>query len=79
MASGAIILRMNLRELIHSLGGPAAVGRRLGVRSQAVSLWISHDRIPAERVPSLERLAKELGSPARAEDMRPDVDWAALR
>jgi DNA-binding transcriptional regulator YdaS (Cro superfamily) len=55
------------------------VALRLGIRPQAVSLWIKKDRIPAERVPQLERFASELGLPLRAEQMRKDVDWAALR
>lgn len=67
------------RDIIKSLGGPAAVGRRLGVRSQAVSLWALKNRIPAERVPALEAYAREVGADARAEAMRPDVDWAVLR
>lgn len=74
--SAAIILRM--REIIQSLGGPAEVGRHLGVRSQAVSLWGSTGRIPVERVPALLRLAKERGIELTAWDLRNDIDWAAV-
>ena len=70
---------MQTKEIIHALGGPAAIARRFGVRSQAVSLWGINDRIPAERVPELERLARELGVAVRAEHMRPDLDWSVLR
>lgn len=70
---------MTVREIIQTLGGPAAIGRRIGVRGQAVSLWAINDRIPADRVPELERLARELDLPVRAEDMRPDIDWGVLR
>lgn len=70
---------MTAQDIIKSLGGPTTVARHLGVRSQAVSLWTSKNRIPAERVPALEALARELGADARAEAMRPDVDWAVLR
>ena len=72
---------MDLKHLINELGGPAAVGRLFvpPIRGQAVSLWITSGRIPAERVPTLERRARELGLELRAEDMRPDVEWSALR
>jgi DNA-binding transcriptional regulator YdaS (Cro superfamily) len=70
---------MTTKEIIKAIGGPVAVGRRMGIRSQAVSLWIRANRIPAERVPTLEAMCKELGLPVRAEDMRPDIEWGALR
>lgn len=65
--------------MIVALGGPAAVARRCGVRSQAVSLWAIKNRIPADRVPDLEAMAREIGVAVRAEDMRPDVRWGVLR
>lgn len=70
---------MTVREIIQTLGGPAAIGRRLGCRSQAVSQWSMHNRIPVARVFELELLARERGLPMRAEDMRPDVPWGLLR
>lgn len=69
---------MQVKELITSLGGPAAVGRRVGVRSQAVSLWVANGQVPLDRVPALLRMAAELSVPVNAEDLRPDVDWAAV-
>lgn len=70
---------MTARDVIAALGGPAAVARHCGVRSQAVSLWVIKDRIPADRVPDLEALARSRGVAVRAEQMRPDVRWAVLR
>ena len=70
---------MEIEDIVTKLGGPAAVGRHLGITSQAVSLWVIKGRIPTERVPQLERMARELGLRPRAEHMRPDVDWAALQ
>lgn len=70
---------MDVRKIIAALGGPAAVARHCGVRSQAVSLWAIKGRIPADRVPDLEALARERGAAVRAEDMRPDVSWGVLR
>jgi len=70
---------MNVSDIIRKLGGPVLLGQRLGITSQAVSLWIHNDRIPAERVPDLERIAREVGADVRAEQMRPDVNWGVLR
>lgn len=70
---------MTAKEIVQVLGGPTLIARRLGVRSQAVSLWSTTGRIPAERVPELELLARELGAPVRAEHMRPDIQWGVLR
>jgi DNA-binding transcriptional regulator YdaS (Cro superfamily) len=70
---------MTVKEIIRALGGPTQVGRRLGLQPQAVSLWTSTGRIPADRVPALEALARELDVDIRAEQMRPDIPWSALR
>lgn len=64
---------METKDIIADLGGPVAVGRHLGISSQAVSLW---DRIPLERVPALLDMAKDLGKPLTAQQMRPDYPWA---
>jgi DNA-binding transcriptional regulator YdaS (Cro superfamily) len=70
---------MDLQNIIRRLGGPAAVGRVLGVRSQAVSLWVAKNRVPIDRVPALVALGRALGVDLKPEDLRPDVQWAALR
>lgn len=70
---------MTIKEILTRLGGPAAIARHLGVTSQAVSLWAIKQRIPADRVPALEALARAAGLPIRAEHMRPDIEWSALR
>lgn len=67
---------MNVQEIIKAFGGPVLVSQYLGIRSQAVSNW---KRIPLDRVPQLERLAKSMGLEIRAEDMRPDMEWAVFR
>lgn len=70
---------MDTHTIIAKLGGPAAVARALGIRCQAVSLWARKGRIPLQRVPALERRALEIGADVRAEHMRPDIDWSAMR
>lgn len=70
---------MTANEIIKRFGGPVNLAYYLGIRSQAVSLWASKDRIPMARVPELIRISRLLRLGLRAEDMRPDVDWAALK
>lgn len=70
---------MDTRTIVTLLGGPTAVARHCGVRPQAVSQWMAQNRIPAERVPDLEGLAKNIGAAVRAEQMRPDIKWCHLR
>ncbi len=70
---------MKTKDIITLLGGTSKIGKAMGISSQAVSLWIRTDTIPLKRIPSLERLAKDKGLPIRAEDMRSDIDWSALR
>jgi DNA-binding transcriptional regulator YdaS (Cro superfamily) len=70
---------MQTHELINLLGGSTLVGRHLNIRPQAVSIWIAKKRIPAERVPSLVRLARERGISLGPEAFRSDIDWDALK
>lgn len=69
----------DVRKIIQTLGGPTAIARRIGVRSQAVSLWSRTNRIPLQRVMELECMARELGVDVRAEHMRPEINWGVLR
>jgi DNA-binding transcriptional regulator YdaS (Cro superfamily) len=56
-----------LTEAVALIGGPAAVGKELGITSQAVSQW----RIaPAERCLEIERLT---GGEVTRYDLRPDI------
>ncbi len=70
---------MTTSEIINLFGGPVNLAYYLGIRSQAVSLWGSKNRIPMARVPELVRVSRLLRLGLRAEDMRPDIDWAALK
>ena len=70
---------MKVSEIVKMLGGPCRLSKEFGIRSQAVSLWIRKNRVPAERVPTLERIARENGLTLYAEQIRPDVEWHVLR
>lgn len=69
---------MNTKDIINLLGGPAEVGRALGIRPQAVSLWARKGAVPLDRVPEVLRLADEIGLRLTARDLRPDFDWDAV-
>lgn len=56
-----------LTRAIDAVGGVAALGRQLGITSQAISQW---RRAPAERVLAIEKAAA--GSITR-HDLRPDL------
>lgn len=70
---------MNVKQIVELMGGSCKLARSLGIKSQAISLWIKNNRIPLKRVPTLTRLAKEKGLPLKPEDLRADIDWDALR
>ena len=54
-------------RVVRLAGGPARVGDRLGISSQAISQW---KRIPAEYVLKLEDLTEHKFS---RHEMRPDI------
>jgi hypothetical protein len=55
----------SVADLVRALGGPAAVGRWLGITSDAVSMWYVRRRgppaIPPQHHPALWRLAQAKG------------------
>lgn len=63
----------SLSTLIQTLGGPAYLARRLGIRSQAISQWIARGRIPAARVFAVAAIAQEQQMNVSPADLRPDL------
>lgn len=54
---------MDIRDLIHRLGGPTEVAGRLGdgVTGKAVSMWGSRGEVPGDYLLPLWRMATEAG------------------
>jgi hypothetical protein len=52
---------MEVSALIVALGGPAALGRKLGVTTQAVSNWNVTGKVPPNHEVRVWRLASEAG------------------
>jgi len=71
----------NLMDIIQRLGGSTCVGKALGVAPQAVSQWMHRqgNGIPIERVLALIRFGKEQKVLITPQQLRPDLDWDALR
>lgn len=64
-----------LLRAIHAAGGPSALARRIGATRQLVYQWQTGARpIPIMRCVAIERAT---GIPRT--DLRPDIDWDALR
>jgi len=72
------INHMTMKQTFAALGGPTKIGQALGIRPQAVSLWVIRNQIPFERIPSLISIGKSQGIELTPEDLRSDVDWDAL-
>jgi len=62
------------------IGSASALARLLGITKGAVSQYKDPDRqVKAEHCPIIERETRARGEVVRCEELRPDVDWAALR
>lgn len=60
-------------------GAAAALAKAIRVNRVLVSQWSADEsprQVPAEHCPAIERAT---GGSVRCEELRPDVDWAALR
>ncbi len=42
-------------------------------------MWKRRGRVPAEWCPSIERATRDQGAVVTCEELRPDVEWSALR
>ncbi len=65
-----------LKKAINIVGSQSALAGALRISPQVVSNWMRRGNVPADYCPSIERVTH---GAVRAEDIRPDVDWAYLR
>lgn len=62
------------------IGSASALARLLGITKSAVSQYKDHGRqVKAEHCPIIERETRIRGEVVWCEELRPDVDWSALR
>ena len=73
--------KVALQRAAEVLGGQAGLARALGYADRRnVHPYFTLDRqFPAEHCPAVERATRERGQPVLCEELRPDVDWSALR
>ena len=68
---------MRLIEYIKQRGSQSELARTLDLKPVSIHQWANGIRqVPAERCPAIERAT---GGAVRCEELRPDVDWAAIR
>lgn len=67
-----------LDQLIEAVGGITSLARALEITHPAITHWRTKNAVPVDRVPALVRLALDHGVDLRAEDLRDDIDWAAV-
>jgi len=73
----AVMDHEKLIEACKKIGGQSALARALGVKPPTVNEWIKSGRpVPADRCIDIE-LATQ--GAVRCEDLRPDINWKALR
>jgi hypothetical protein len=65
---------LTVRELVRQLGGPASVGRKLGVTAEAICNWQARGAVPKARHLDVWRLAQAAGLSWRP----PGADGLAL-
>ena len=66
---------MTMKQTFAALGGPTKIGNALGIRPQAVSLWVIRNQIPFKRIPSLISIAKSEGIELNPEDLCSDINF----
>jgi DNA-binding transcriptional regulator YdaS (Cro superfamily) len=59
-------------------GGVTKLADAIGVSVQTVINWRERG-IPAERCPSIERATREAGEAVLCEELKPGIEWEALR
>lgn len=70
---------MTVNEIVQRFGGPTAIGNHLGIRSQAVSLWMRRGKVPVARVPELVTWSRKRRLGLTAQMIRPDIAWGSMR
>ncbi|QXW27181.1 helix-turn-helix domain-containing protein [Acinetobacter johnsonii] len=64
-----------LEKAIKIVGSKSALARGLGITPWALSKW-NFNKIPEDRCLPIEELTK---SKVKAEQLRPDINWAFIR
>lgn len=63
-------------KAIEKAGGQSALAKKCGVSQPTVNGWINGASMDVKYIPAI---IKATEGKVRAEDLRPDVDWAVIR
>jgi DNA-binding transcriptional regulator YdaS (Cro superfamily) len=63
-----------LSKAIEIAGSQTALAKKLGISPQVVNNWLARRNVPAQYCPDIEQ-----ATGVRCEELRPDVNWAAVR
>ena len=65
-----------IEKAISGIGSQQILAKQCGVSQQTVSLWLNGGKMDVKYIPTI---IKATEGKVRAEDLRPDVDWAVIR
>ncbi|AXP41825.1 TPA: helix-turn-helix domain-containing protein [Haemophilus influenzae] len=65
-----------VNKAIEICGSQSALARACGVSQPTVNLWLNGGKMDVKYIPAI---IKATEGKVRAEDLRPDVDWAVIR
>ncbi len=65
-----------IEKAISGIGSQQILAKECGVSQQTVSLWLKGGKMDVKYIPAI---IKATEGKVRAEDLRPDVDWAVIR
>lgn len=65
-----------IEKAISGIGSQQILAKECGVSQQTVSLWLNGGKMDVKYIPAI---IKATEGKVRAEDLRPDVDWAVIR
>ena len=63
-------------KAVSGIGSQQILAKECGVSQQTVSLWLNGGKMDVKYIPAI---IKATEGKVRAEDLRPDVDWAVIR
>lgn len=64
-----------IEKAISGIGSQQILAKECGVSQQTVSLWLNGGKMDVKYIPAI---IKATEGKVRAEDLRPDVDWAVI-
>jgi uncharacterized protein ydas len=71
-----VIFMNGIKQAVELCNGQSSLARACGVSQTAVLKWLCGGKMDVKYIPAI---IKATEGKVRAEDLRPDVDWAVIR